>query len=222
MLLLAVDTSDKQGSIALARCGPGDVCEVIECASLSGGTFSAQLVPEIAILLGKHGFRKSDLDAFVVVSGPGSFTGLRVGLAAIKALAEILAKPIAAVSMLEVLASGNQGKVAAVLDAGRKQVFVGEYDVSGGRTKMTREYLISSDRWSESPVDALIVTPDKTVADTMRQKRLDLLEVERPRADAVVRLGYRKICSGETVSPDVLEAMYIGQSDSEMFVKSKS
>src|SRR5205807_773356 len=139
MLLLATDTSGKNGSIALARIaagedarGPaggtpallssgaaapgrsarGDV-EVIEVVPLAGGTFSAQLVPQISALLAKHGFTKNDIDGFVVASGPGSFTGLRVGLAAIKALAEILDKPIAAVSLLEAIAitSGSQGSV---------------------------------------------------------------------------------------------------------------
>jgi tRNA threonylcarbamoyladenosine biosynthesis protein TsaB len=96
MLLLTTDTSGKQGSIALARTGDqssqGDDVELIEVVPLAGGTFSAQLIPQVAALLAKHSFTKNDIDAFVVASGPGSFTGLRVGLAAIKALAEILLK----------------------------------------------------------------------------------------------------------------------------------
>src|SRR3954468_21809245 len=104
MLLLAVDTSGRNGSIALARCVAPDVCKVLEVAALEGGTFSAQLVPQIASLLSVHHVTKDDLDAFVVVSGPGSFTGLRVGLAVIKALGEILAKPIVPVSFLDVVA----------------------------------------------------------------------------------------------------------------------
>lgn len=223
MLLLAVDTSGKQGSIALAQCELDGACELIETAPLPGGTFSAQLVPQIAALLGKHGFSKTDIAAFVVVSGPGSFTGLRVGLAAIKALAEVLAKPIAAVSMLEVLAaSSSPGKVAAVLDAGRSEVFLGECEVSGTITKVIRERLLARDRWLESASDVLIVTPDKIVAEAARAKGLQVLEVGRPGADAAARLGFKKIRSGETVSPEALEAKYIGQSDSEMFVKGSS
>ena len=90
MLLLATDTSGKHGTIALARCGPGDDCTVFEVVPLEGGTFSAQLVPQIAATLAKHDFSKTDIGGFAVVSGPGSFTGVRVGLAAIKALAEVL------------------------------------------------------------------------------------------------------------------------------------
>src|SRR3981189_2863051 len=129
MLLFATDTSGRHGSIALAWAEedaqatgtelPG--IEMLELVALSGGTFSAQLVPQVAATLAKHGFSKNDLAAFAVASGPGSFTGLRVGLAAIKGLAEILGKPIATVSTLEAGAhsSGSAGKVTAILDAGR-------------------------------------------------------------------------------------------------------
>ena len=112
---------------------------------LEGGTFSAQLVPQIAALLAKHGFSKTDIGGFAVVSGPGSFTGVRVGLAAIKALAEVLEKPIAAVSLLEAIAvSGDSpGKVTAVLDAGRGEVYVGEYEVRGGEARLLRERLLT-------------------------------------------------------------------------------
>src|SRR2546428_5185122 len=129
MLLLAIDTSGKHGSIALARCEPDGACDALEVVALAGGTFSAQLVPQIAALLTKHNFNKQQIDAFAVASGPGSFTGLRVGLAAIKALAEVLAKPIAAVSLLEAvaMAGGVAGAVIAEPDAGGKENYAREY-----------------------------------------------------------------------------------------------
>ena len=226
MLLLAVDTSGKHGSIALARCGPGIACEVIEVAELSGGTFSAELVPQIAALLEKHDLTKEDLGAFAVVSGPGSFTGLRIGLAVVKALAEVLAKPIAAVSMLEVLVSvgGSTGKVIAALDAGRNEVFLGEYEVGecevdGVKTQLIRESLVNRDKWLESTGREAIVTPEHAIPETARAKGLRVVEVERPRSDAVARLGWRKIASGDTVSAEMLDAKYIGRSEAELFVK---
>jgi tRNA threonylcarbamoyladenosine biosynthesis protein TsaB len=221
MLLLAVDTSGKQGSIALARCGPEIACEVIEVAELSGGTFSAELVPQIASLLGKYDLTKGDLGAFAVVSGPGSFTGLRIGLAVIKALAEVLAKPIAAVSMLEVLASvgGSTGKVMAALDAGRNEVFLGEYEVDGAITHSIRERLVARDEWLESAGPDMIVTPDHAIGEAARAKELRVVEVERPRSDAVARLGWRKIAKGGTVSAEMLDARYVGRSEAELFVK---
>src|SRR5512146_760131 len=131
MLLLVTDTSGKNGFVGLARAeeGQSNNVEVIEEIPLLGGTFSAQLVPQIAGLLQKRNLRKSQIDGFVVISGPGSFTGLRVGLAAIKALAEVLHKPVVPISLLEViaLATGRQGKVLSLLDAGRGEVFAGEY-----------------------------------------------------------------------------------------------
>jgi tRNA threonylcarbamoyladenosine biosynthesis protein TsaB len=224
MLLLAVDTSGKHGSIAVVRCGPDVACEVLEVAALPGGTFSAELVPQIAALLERHSFSKTDIGAFVVVSGPGSFTGLRIGLAVIKALAEVLAKPVAALSLLEVVASAStsSGRVMAVLDAGRNEVFLGEYEVSGTVTHLIGECLLNRDQCLESAADVLIVTPDKIIAEAARAKGLQVLEVERPRSDAIARLGWGKIASGETVSAEALEAKYIGQSDGEIFVKSRS
>src|ERR1700716_926599 len=131
-LLRATDTSGKNGSIALARVTPGqsDV-DIVEVVPLAGGAFSAQLVPQIAALLEKHGYRKTDLGAFAVASGPGSFTGLRVGLAAIKALAEALRKPILAISLLEAGACSGaaRGRVLTALDAGRGDVYVGDYEL---------------------------------------------------------------------------------------------
>ena len=110
----------------------------------------------------------------------------------------------------------------AALDAGRNQVFLGEYEVSGRETNLIREYLLARDRWLESAGEVLIVTPDKIIADAAQAKGLRLLQVARPHAGTIAPLGWRKIASGETISPEALEAKYIGQSDSEIFVKNSS
>ena len=144
MLILGVDTSGKNGSIVLV-CSEAERSDTVEIVPLEGGTFSAELVPQIAALLQKHGISKQQIDAFAVVSGPGSFTGLRVGLAAIKALAEILRKPIVAVSMLEAVAfaARAEGRITAVLDAGRGEVYVGTYRVEGDRASAISEESLS-------------------------------------------------------------------------------
>src|SRR3984893_4114569 len=171
MLLLAADTSGKHGTIALARCGPGEGFNVIEVVPLEGGTFSAQLVPQIAALLTKHGFGKTDIGGCAVVSGPGSFTGVRVGLAAIKALAEVLKKPIAAVSLLEavVVASGSQRRVTAVMDAGRGEVYAGEYDVHGDNARLLQERLLTRTKLLEEAMGATVVTADHNVGEAGRR-----------------------------------------------------
>lgn len=222
MLLLATDTSGKHGSIALAECGPHEQCTILEVVPLTGGTFSAQLVPQIAALLAKHGFAKRDIGAFAVASGPGSFTGLRVGLAAIKALAEVLEKPIVPVSLLEAVAesSHHRGRILAALDAGRSEVYVGVCEIGEGETLLISESLMTREQCFESVADATIVTPDQGLAEAARSVGLRVEEVEHPRSDAVARIGWRRIQAGQTVSPEELEANYIRRSDAEIFARS--
>ena len=229
MILLAADTSGKHGSIALTRM-PDDAnrpddrpMEILEVVPLAGGTFSAQLVPQIAALLGKHGLGVRDIDAFAVASGPGSFTGLRVGLAAIKALAEVLRKPIAAVSLLEAVARSAKtpGRITAVLDAGRGEVYAGEYDV-GDSVQMRSERLVPRDELFSLASGCTVVTPDPRIANGAREAGLSAEEVPEPRSDTIARLGWEKVQAGETVTPEDLEANYIRRSDAEIFAKSSS
>ncbi len=228
MLLLVTDTSGKSGTVALARAGerhPRDAgqidAEVIEVVPLAGGSFSAQLVPQIAALLQKHGFRKADIGAFVVVSGPGSFTGLRVGLAAIKALAEILCKPIVPVSLLETVATAShaQGKVAAVLDAGRGEVYFGVYQIAGESLLVLREELLSQAEFVTAARDSTVATPDPALLAVARDAGHSVCAVDPADAGMIVRFGWKKLQAGETVSPEQLEANYMRRSDAEMFVK---
>jgi tRNA threonylcarbamoyladenosine biosynthesis protein TsaB len=227
MLLLAIDTSGKQGSIALARAGEptaeGDF-EVIEIAPLVGGTFSAQLIPQIAELLSRNGFMKNAIGAFVVVSGPGSFTGLRIGLAAVKALAEVLGKPIVAVSLLEVcaLAGGAKGKVMAALDAGRAEVYVGEYELPPAVGAVPHEHLLTRSEFLSQAKGWTVVTPDSVLAEAAGVAGLSVSTLEPISAADVARLGWRKIQSGETVGPEQLEANYIRRTDAEMLERSGS
>jgi tRNA threonylcarbamoyladenosine biosynthesis protein TsaB len=223
MLLLAADTSGKHGTIAMAQCDPGVACNVLEVVALEGGTFSAQLVPQIGALLSKHGFTKTDIAGFAVVSGPGSFTGVRVGLAAIKALAEVLEKPIAAVSLLEAIAvsSPAQGKVMAVMDAGRGDVYIGKYDVHGDGARLLKEQLLPRTELLDSAKTSSVITADHNLAEAARQAGLTVYEIELPRSDVIARLGWRKISAGETISPEALDANYI-RSSSEIFSKSSS
>jgi tRNA threonylcarbamoyladenosine biosynthesis protein TsaB len=225
MLLLAIDTSGKHGSIALARAGersdsPNDV-QLIESVPLAGGTFSAQLVPQIAALLSAYGFSKQDISAFAVASGPGSFTGLRIGLAVVKALAEVLHKPIAAVSLLEVcvFASGVQGKIMAVLDAGRTDVYVGEYEISHDSRGIPKERMLSRSEFLSQAVGWMVVTPDSVLAEVAVAAGLSVSILAPISAADVARLGWRKIESGETVSPGQLAANYIRRTDAEMLEK---
>ena len=218
MLLLVTDTSGRHGSVSLVHADIGGAAELIESVALEGGTFSAQLVPQIASLLTTHGFSKSGIGAFVVISGPGSFTGLRVGLSAIKALAEILAKPIIAVSILEVLAlsAGATGKVMAAIDAGRGQVYAGEYEVAA-TPPFIREQLLNCDVFLSASRNAVVATFDEALAKLARDAGCKVLQVTVPGAIEIVRAAWPKIIAGQSVSPEQLDANYIR---AEIFAKS--
>ncbi|MGD1216022.1 MAG: tRNA (adenosine(37)-N6)-threonylcarbamoyltransferase complex dimerization subunit type 1 TsaB [Terriglobales bacterium] len=224
-LLLAVDTSGKNGSLALARVTPGQSeIDVLEVVPLAGGAFSAQLVPQIAAVLEKHGHGKSDLGAFAVASGPGSFTGLRVGLAAIKALAEALRKPIAAISLLEAVACSGaaRGRVLAALDALRGDVYVGDYELGPQvlmHAHMHSERLLSREEFVAEAKGKLVVTPDAALAETVRAAGIEVDLIEYPNSGVIARLGWEHLQRGETVRSEDLEANYIRHSDAEIFSK---
>ena len=230
-LLLATDTSGKNGSVALARVAADHTeIEIVEAVPLSGGTFSAQLVPQIASLLARHGYTKLDLAAFAVVSGPGSFTGLRVGLAAIKALAEVLQKPIAAISLLEALASSNPSpspspsRILSALEAGRGEVYAGDYERAHedasqdpGLLRMKSERLLTRDEFLAEATAKTVITPDPALAEFLKSKGVHSEYVAYPDSKIIARLGWAHIQRGETVPPDQLEANYIRRSDAEIF-----
>ena len=143
-------------------------------------------------------------------------TGLRVGLAAIKALAEILGKPIAAVSLLEVVAlsGAQQGRVTAALDAGRGELYIGEYEVAGNSTRCLREHLLRREALPAQVRAGVLITPDSALAEA-RGAGLRAKIIPPVNAGEVARVGWRKILAGETVSPEQLEANYIRRSDAE-------
>jgi len=246
MLFLVTDTSGKDGFVGLVRAGEGaesGEVVVIEEVPLTGGTFSAQLVPQISRLLAQHGFRRDDIDAFIVVSGPGSFTGLRVGLAAIKALAEILQKPIVPLSLLEVIAHsfffvaerlGDDKNVryAVALDAGRGEAFVGRYEIAfekdaANSLRCEGESLLQTQSLAESIKSGTtprLITTDAALVNAL-ERNLDLAQKSavllqsRPRSAEVAAVGWQKLRAGSIVSPEQLEANYIRRSDQEIFAK---
>ena len=221
MLILAVDTSGKDGSLALVRFEEG-AARTLELVALEGGTFSAQLVPQIAARLAKHNLKKEDVDAFAVASGPGSFTGLRVGLAAIKALAEVLHKPIAAVSRLEAVARSAKvnGTVVAVLDAGRGELYSGIYAVEENGSQLESEQLLTVAELVAAAGNRPISTPDSKLAESLRAAGANVIEVQPPKADFIARLGYAKIQAGQVISAEALDATYIRRSDAEIMKSS--
>jgi tRNA threonylcarbamoyladenosine biosynthesis protein TsaB len=137
-VLLSIDTCGPIGTVALARVN-GDSAVFLGQIEIPGGELSKRLVLSIASLLTSAGLSVPELAGIVAVTGPGSFTGIRVGLAAVKALAEAASLPVVAVSRLALLATLAKTQAAA-LDAHRGQVFLGTYVASGS----AREVLMTA------------------------------------------------------------------------------
>jgi tRNA threonylcarbamoyladenosine biosynthesis protein TsaB len=221
MLLLASDTSGQNGSIALAEATEGQSrVRIVEILTLDGRAFSAQLVPQISRLLQENGRSKDQLSAFAVVTGPGSFTGIRVGLAAIKAFVEALRKPIVAISLLEAIArvAKLRGRVLAVLDAGRTDVYVGDYEFDSGDqavVHMHSERLLSREEFlteAHGSPTKTVVTPDSLLAAGLQSAGVEVQLVVYPDSSAIAQFGWERLQRGETVRAEDLEANYVRHS----------
>jgi tRNA threonylcarbamoyladenosine biosynthesis protein TsaB len=127
VILLAIDTTGERGGIALVR--GGTVVEEVALHCPEG--FAHILFSEIDGLLKRHGLAIQDVDAFASASGPGSFTGVRIGLTAAKGLAEATGKKVTAVSNLRALAwYGGAERRAVVIDARRGEIYGAVYDAA--------------------------------------------------------------------------------------------
>ena len=219
MLILAIDTSGRRGSVALCR-GDANSFETLQLSALDGGTYSARLVPMLSEILEQHEITMTDVDGFAIVSGPGSFTGLRVGLATVKGLCEVLHTPLSTVSMLEAIAvtHGADGEtVTALLDAGRGEVYVGAYQLNAPGALAVREYITKlNDFDAASEGLRELLTPDVAVVDFLRAKGSAVRLVVPVEADGIGRIGLRKLLRGQVVDYAIIDVNYIRRSDAEI------
>ena len=124
MIVLAADTSLPILSVALVAEGA-----VIGAMALEGkGSRNEKLLPAIDWLLGENAIDRNAIDLFAVTRGPGSFTGVRIGLATMQGLAMALRKPVCAMSTHEAIAFGETGRVAIADDAGRGEFYVSVFE----------------------------------------------------------------------------------------------
>ena len=219
-LLLAVDTTREFGSLALAR---GE--EILEECSLEApGGFAHIIYGHLEQLLERHGVRLPSIECFAAASGPGSFTGVRVGLACVKGLAEACGKPAVAVSNLQALASfGTTPLRAAVLDARRGEVYAAVYD-SAGHPVMP-ETVVHFAVWLDTlpETDLEFVSADFTpfcgaFAGT-RFETARRVVAPRSLAAGIARIACRRFLAGEAQDPAALDANYVRRSDAELLWK---
>jgi tRNA threonylcarbamoyladenosine biosynthesis protein TsaB len=130
VIVLALDTTTKSGSIAVVR----DEVVRVERAGDPEVTYGQRLPAELMNVLEAAGLKIGDIDLFAVAAGPGSFTGLRVGIATVQGLAMAQGKRVVAVSALEALARAGtnaEHTIAAWMDAQRDEVFAALYAPDG-------------------------------------------------------------------------------------------
>ena len=225
-LILAVETATLAGSIALTR---GD--ELI--ATLSGDpavSHSNTLLADLDKLLRDTTCKLADVDLFAVAAGPGSFTGLRIGLATVKALAVTLARPCAAVPTLQAvaLAGGAAESAVALLPAGRGEVFAQSFSVSadGVVTALDEASHISPQKMIDKygSLERAVwcgegaIAQRELIESSAAGKQWRIASRTDNLAQYVAALALRSFKHDQLVAPDALQAIYVRPSDAELKV----
>jgi tRNA threonylcarbamoyladenosine biosynthesis protein TsaB len=217
-LLLGIDTCGPSGSVALGRlCGRS--VEILGQIELEGRSYSSTLVAAVGDLLAQGGVSLREVGAIVAVNGPGSFTGVRVGLAAVKGLAEATQIPVLAVSRLEVLAA-KAGVQAAALDAHRHEVFLrlggAENEASGGPAK---ELLAGAAELAAIGPPLRIAVCDEAAAVLLGPAwpKAELVRIAAPNAADALELCAPRVAAGQFVDLALLDGHYLRRSDAEIF-----
>jgi len=231
VLILGIDTCDARGSVALLR--DETVLAVMEHES--SGDYSAWLLPAVYQILAAAKAKLPEVDLFAVAGGPGSFTGLRVGLTSVKAWAEVYGRPIVPVSRLEALAQQaavGGPLVGAFVDARREQIFAGLYRRSDGQVEPVAEAAVLSaadfldavekeaagERVAWVSVDPDCLTREPGWAGRVARGE-SVLAVEAILAPAIGQIAMRRAQANQVVDALTLDANYVRRSDAEIFWK---
>jgi tRNA threonylcarbamoyladenosine biosynthesis protein TsaB len=203
--VLAVDTTSAQGSLALLEDG-----EVIDEVSVVADDGYAQLLfPAIEDLLRRHGWTLSLVDLFATASGPGSFTGVRVGVTAVKGLAEALGRPAQAVSTLRAIAAlGTADLRMPLINARRGETYAGLYD--GGLRSVAAECNGQlSQILANRPAGAELICQEPWAE--LTAAGVEFYADRRPLAAMVARIAVQD----GGVDPVALDANYVRRSDAD-------
>ncbi len=222
MKLLLIDTCGAEGSVAIAN-GDG-AGGVVASATLPGRSASEKLVGAVRELAAQSGISMRDVNAIAVVHGPGSFTGVRVGLSAAKGWCEALGVPLIAISRLAVLAAlagARPGAVVfAVLDAGRGEFYLGEY-LDGAKVRealVTREELAILMSASSGAGELMVC--EENVARALGEFGPRM--VVEPDAAAALPLAIERMERGAFDDVASVDANYLRRTDLEIFAKTKA
>jgi tRNA threonylcarbamoyladenosine biosynthesis protein TsaB len=216
--ILAVDTSTRQLNVAVVE----DEGERVDLSLNAGQTHSKHLMPMIDTALNLAGLDLTAIDGFAVTVGPGSFTGLRIGLSAVKGLASALNKPVAGVSSLDALAYPWRGLpflICALLDARKKEIYSALYRFNGNRLLKIREESVLSIEKAVGEIDEKCLFAgsgallhQRVISDKIGECAIfPSPEAHVIRATSVARLGLcqfmnRQECSAAEIFPRYLRS----------------
>jgi tRNA threonylcarbamoyladenosine biosynthesis protein TsaB len=233
MRILAIDTTSRAGSVALLE----DTEVRAAVSAEEDEPYSTRLFRDVDVVLQRAALATglAGIDLYAVASGPGSFTGVRVGLAAVKAWAEVYGKPVAAVSALEAIAEQapeHEQLVAAVSDAHRGQFFAGLYERGAeGLRRIDDDVVMPPEECmaylgalGSGRVPAIYTTAPALVAPAVAASALRGARVEavsRVLAPFVGRVGHAHARRGELCNAATLDAHYVRRSDAELLWKGR-
>src|SRR5712664_979665 len=228
VLILALDTCDTRGGVALLRDH-----SLLHCEShTTAEDYSSWLLPAVTCVLTAAGVRLPDIELYAVAAGPGSFTGVRVGLTTVKAWSEVYGYPIAAVSRLEAVAAERNGSspyVAGFIYARRHQIFAALYRRQAALLERgDDEMVIAPDKffgWSTTAgpgnIDWVSTDPDCLTGSTTWSSRVALneavQEISAPLAPRIGRIGYNLALLNRLTDALSMDANYVRRSDAEIF-----
>jgi tRNA threonylcarbamoyladenosine biosynthesis protein TsaB len=222
LVILALDTTGRAGSVAIAR--DGEIVD--ELAGDPARTHGQRLPGEIAALMERQRLRIGDIDLFAVASGPGSFTGLRVGIATVQGLAMATGRLVVPVPSLEAVAElarphARTRRIAALIDAQRGEVFSALYE---GEQEIDPPAVgppaATLDRWTPllSPQGAVFAGDGAERYQALVRARFpppsELLDALPPLARAVARLAARRTATA--VAPHAIAPIYVRRPDAEL------
>lgn len=212
--LLAIDTCGPSGSVALGRQTEAGL-EVLAQVELEGRTYSATVVGAVRDVLQTGGIRLGDLSGIVAIHGPGSFTGVRVGLSAVKGLAETGGIPVVALSRLLVLS--RKGSVpCSALDAHRGELFLRLERAGGASVELLAG---SQELVAINPAPLRVAVCDDVAARMLAAAWpvTQQVRVSAPSAADALELGAAALAANIFADLATLDGHYLRRSDAEIF-----
>jgi tRNA threonylcarbamoyladenosine biosynthesis protein TsaB len=212
LLILAIDTTTPRGSVALTR--DDQILGEVRLADAAGLGHSSRVLPAVEFLLGSLGLDPGAVEAYAVATGPGSFTGSRVGIATVQGMALAAGRSCLGISSLDLLAArvrGSADRLVAMMDAYRGEVFAATYD---------REARLDGQRVVEEPDSFLRRLPGAAafVGDGAERYRSEVLALcpgasfpERSLflAGTLGRVAQARLEAGDGLAPEDLRPYYL-------------